>query len=223
MVNFRSISDSLRSSKRMEQQLADIQQQQAAQQQQIQWAMQQQLLDAQKKHEEEMKRRDDARRAEEGRLRHQLEAEQRLRIEEAKRNDAELKRQAEMKFQRDRQEREQRELVQRKHDIKLQRLRTTTPDALRSLRELIRRKYELDMLIWADRKVRRPDRPFVEANMEQADAVLAEITMIVGTWGEDHGDSMWKDHEKPLAQEVHARLHEDGKRWWRDGPPWEED
>lgn len=27
------------------------------------------------------------------------------------------------------------------------------------------RKYKLDMAIWADRKVRGPDRPFVQANM----------------------------------------------------------
>ena len=101
-------------------------------------------------------------------------------------------------------------------------LRMTSPESLRSLRGLIRRKYELDTAIWANGEVRRPDRPFVQAKMVQADAVLQEIFMIVETWG-DNSDGTWQNHEWELVKEVKTRIQEDGKRWWENNPPWEED
>ena len=96
----------------------------------------------------------------------------------------------------------------------------TSPESLRGLRELIRRKYELDMSLWADLKARKPDRPFVEAMMAQADAILLEIFTIVETWG-DNSDGTWNNHEWELVQEVQERIQADGKRWWENNPPWE--
>jgi hypothetical protein len=159
----------------------------------------------------------------ERRLRVEQEAKDRkLRAEQEAIRQADLLNQRNLRIEQEFKERIEREQEQERHDRKMQKLRMTTPDALRNLRDLIRRKYELDVAIWADRKVRRPDRPFVVANMERADAVLEEIGNIVGTWGEDNRDGMWKDHEWQLAQEIYLKLHEDGKRWWRDNPPWEE-
>lgn len=54
-------------------------------------------------------------------------------------------------------------------------MKVTTPEALRGLRDLIRTKYELDVEIWNLRGARRMDRPVVEKKMQGADAVLTEI------------------------------------------------
>jgi hypothetical protein len=121
--------------------------------------------------------------------------EQVVRDEGKRTADAERLKANKLRLERDRKKRETRAREQERRDRKMMRLRMTIPEALRSLRELIRRKYELDMGIWTDRRVRRLDRPFVVANMEQADAVLEEILMIVGTWGEDNKDNTWKDYE----------------------------
>ncbi|OAL55639.1 hypothetical protein IQ07DRAFT_173635 [Pyrenochaeta sp. DS3sAY3a] len=102
--------------------------------------------------------------------------------------------------------------------------RVTTPEAIQSLREMIRRKYELDMSIWADRKVRRPLRPEIEIKMEQADAAYMEILSVVRSWEEvGVGKGAWQKHEWELVMEVKARCEDDGdKRWWYGNPPWEE-
>ncbi|KAF2807803.1 uncharacterized protein BDZ99DRAFT_464712 [Mytilinidion resinicola] len=126
----------------------------------------------------------------------------------------------------ERREKEHREQMARDREVqrrenKLKLLRMTSPESLRSLRELIRRKYELDMAIWADRRVRAPLRPHVEARMEQADAAYMEILTIVGIW-EDNSNGAWNEREWKLASEVKARLEQDGKRIWAGHPPWEE-
>jgi hypothetical protein len=102
--------------------------------------------------------------------------------------------------------------------------RLTTPEAIQSLREIVRRKYELDMSIWADRKVRRPLRPEIEVKMEQADAAYMEILSIVRSWEEvGVGKVGWQKHEWELVREVRERCEDDGgKRWWVGNPPWEE-
>jgi hypothetical protein len=218
---------------KLEKQVADLEQRQNALATQSRWQYEHQLQEQKDRFEEELKRKLDAQQANALRIQQQLESErkeraesdrkeQHLRDEEKKRVEAERFRLHKLHQERERKEREARAREEERRDRKMVRLRMTTPEALRSLRELIRRKYELDMAIWADRKVRRPDRPFVVANMDQADAVLEEILMIVQTWGEDNKDNTWKDHEWPLAHEVFSKLHEDGKRWWRDNPPWEE-
>jgi len=109
-----------------------------------------------------------------------------------------------------------------RQEMRMKKLRMTSPDALRRLRQLIRRKYELDLSIWNDRKCREPDRPFVEADMEEADAVLSEILTVVSSWG-DNSDNQWKKNEWEMAFEIYSRLQDDGKRWWHGNAPYDED
>jgi hypothetical protein len=101
-----------------------------------------------------------------------------------------------------------------------QRLRSTEPENLRALRDNVRRKYQLDIDIWAERGVRRPDRPLVEKKMEEADALLDEIVNTVNTWEER--DNIFNPDEWRLAEQVKARLLMDGIRRWADKPPWNE-
>lgn len=116
------------------------------------------------------------------------------------------------------------EIKKAREDKQKQVRRLTTPEAIQSLRENVRRKYELDMSIWADRKVRRPLRPEIEVKMEQADAVYLEILSIVRSWEEvGVGKSGWQKHEWELVRDIKERCEDDGaKRWWVGNPPWEE-
>jgi hypothetical protein len=102
--------------------------------------------------------------------------------------------------------------------------RLTTPEAIQSLREIVRRKYELDMSIWADRKIRRPLRPEIEVKMEQADAAYLEILSVLRSWEDvGMGKSGWQRHEWELVMDIKERCEDDGsKRWWVGNPPWEE-
>lgn len=111
-------------------------------------------------------------------------------------------------------EREVRELVGQ------ERLELTSPEALRGLRDLIRTRYKLDVEIWGLKGVRKPDRPIVEEKMEMADAILMEIYAMVETWEEN--DKIWTPQEWVLAREVKERLLAEGKRWWKNNPPWNE-
>lgn len=126
------------------------------------------------------------------------------------------------KMRKDREEKEAKRQAKVREDKRMAKLRMTSPDSLRRLRQLMRRKYELDLAIWSDRKCRLPDRPYVEADMEEADAVLHEILTVVSSWG-DNSDNQWQKHEWELASDVYNRLQEEGKRWWHNNPPYEED
>ena len=147
------------------------------------------------------------------------EQKRRMQIEHERRLAAERERTARLEYERREQLAREREAQRRETKLKL--LRMTSPESLRSLRKLIRRKYELDMAIWADRKVRAPLRPDVEVMMEQADAALLEILTIVGAW-EDNSNGAWNEHEWKLASEVKERLEADGKRMWVGNPPWDD-
>jgi hypothetical protein len=117
------------------------------------------------------------------------------------------------------QERETQRL-QSLRELRNKRLKSTEPENLRTLRDNVRRKYQLDIAIWADRGVRRPDRPLVEKKMEEADALLDEILQIVNTW--EKSDNVFTDAEWELAEEIKKRLLVDGKRRWAGNPPWGE-
>jgi hypothetical protein len=104
---------------------------------------------------------------------------------------------------------------------RVRKLKLTTPDALRGLRDLIRTRYQLDMDIWSLKGVRAPDRPLVVEKMEKADAVLMEIHTMVETWEEN--DEIWTAEEWKLAQTIKERIQAEGKRWWANNPPWNED
>lgn len=108
--------------------------------------------------------------------------------------------------------------IKEQEQRRLERVKLTTPEALHGLRDLIRTKYQMDTYIWSLKAVRRPDRPRVVEMMEKADAVLMEIYTIVETWEAD--DSIWTPEEWRLAQMINDRIMADGKRWWENNPPW---
>ena len=132
--------------------------------------------------------------------------------EEQRKRDAEAQRLALAKQEHEnrRREREQREKWVR---------RQGSPETLRNLRDLIRKRYMLDVKIHQRRNVFRADRPIVEDMMVQSDAILREILKIVGEWSQLEGQ--WTDEEREKAALVKSRLEAGGKRWWADNPPWD--
>jgi hypothetical protein len=119
--------------------------------------------------------------------------------------------------QRVEEERLEREARQRRE--KRRRLKEASPDTLRSLRELIRDKYRLDVEIWSLRGARKPDRWIVEQKMEKADAVLNEIMETVELWKDNH-DGSWDSAEWKRVQDIRKRLQSGGIRIWADDPLW---
>lgn len=113
------------------------------------------------------------------------------------------------------------ERQRRKEEDKKKRLRMTNPETLRELRELIRTRYELDVKIWSLRKVRKPDRPMIEEDMERADAVMAEIMEIIRAW--EGSEAWWSKNEWEQVEQIIDKLNADGKRSWMGNAPWEED
>ncbi|KAF2252502.1 hypothetical protein BU26DRAFT_602870 [Trematosphaeria pertusa] len=107
------------------------------------------------------------------------------------------------------------------HNAKMRRLKEASPETLRSLRELIRTRYQLDVEIWNLRGVRRPDRCIAERKMEKADAVMEEILGMVAVWG-DNADGLWDEDEWERVKEIRKRLMSEGKREWVGNPPWAE-
>jgi hypothetical protein len=117
---------------------------------------------------------------------------------------------------RENEEKEKRGREQRR----LERLKLTSPEALRRVRDLIRTRHQLDMFIWSLRGVRGPDRPLVTEKMEKADAVLMEIYAMVETWEEN--ERIWTAEEWKLAQKIKERILADGKKWWGSNYLWNE-
>jgi hypothetical protein len=101
---------------------------------------------------------------------------------------------------------------------RMQELRSVSPDSLYILRELIRKRYALDVEIWSLRRVRRCDRQYVQEKMERADALLLEIRAMVRAW--EGTESSWTRAEWSQAQAIQRRLLVDGKREWLINPPW---
>ena len=99
-------------------------------------------------------------------------------------------------------------------------MRTAEPETLRNLRELIRRKYALDVEIWENRDIRKPLRYVIEEKMEKADALLHEILSVVKAW--DLKSPQWSAEERQLATDIKTRLEAKGKRWWVGNPPWKD-
>lgn len=151
---------------------------------------------------------------------------QQLRDAEQRRLDAEKRRLDEEQAQREINHKAQlqrdieRAKKQEREDQRLQKMRQTTPKALRELRDLIRERYQLDIEIWNLKGARGPDRPIVQKMMDKADAVLFEILARVETWTENEG--AWTEDEWKTAQVVRNRIMAHGKREWKDNPPWNE-
>jgi hypothetical protein len=121
-----------------------------------------------------------------------------------------------MRWEAEQKEREEKDREQQRLEI----LKLTSPEALRGLRGLIRTRYALDIEIWSLRGARRPNWYIVEDMMEKADAVLMDIHDMVATWEEN--DGIWTPQEWELAQDIKARILAEGKRPWKDNPPWSE-
>jgi hypothetical protein len=102
---------------------------------------------------------------------------------------------------------------------RLNKMKQTSPETLRDLRELIRERYELDVKIWALRSVRKQDRPIVQNKMDKADAVMEDILLMVDMWG-DNSDGRWDPEEWEKVGIIRKKLFEGGHRRWADSPPW---
>jgi hypothetical protein len=94
------------------------------------------------------------------------------------------------------------------------------PTALREIRELIRRRYELDMIIWRNRNDVEANRPLWQRTMVQSDAILLEIQGKVTKWDNTDNASGWTSEEWEMAKEIKERLLAPGKRNWAEDPPW---
>lgn len=125
------------------------------------------------------------------------------------------------RLKKEQQEAEQKEIEQKgREQRRLERLKLTSPEALRGVRDLIRTRYALDAEIWSLKGARKPDRPVVEEKMARADAVLLEIYTMVESW--EQSDKVWTPQEWELARDIKERILAEGKRWWEDSPPWNE-
>jgi hypothetical protein len=102
---------------------------------------------------------------------------------------------------------------------RLNKMKQTSPETLRDLRELIHERYELDVKIWALRSVRKQDRPIVQNKMDKADAVMEDILLMVDMWG-DNSDGRWDSEEWEKVGIIRKKLFEGGHRRWADNPPW---
>ena len=196
------------------------QQQREADRRQKEQQYKDQLRRQQEQHQEEIRRREQELARERLNLAHEREVRAQREYEAREMEQQEQERLAWEAQETQRKERERRQREQRKRSERLKRLKMNTPDSLRSLRELIRTRYELDMEIWRLRDVRAPDRPIVEEKMAKSDAVLAEIVAIVSSW--EGTEESWNVNEWEMAQDVRNRLLIGGKRRW-DSPPWGED
>ncbi|KAI9773909.1 MAG: hypothetical protein M1840_006135 [Geoglossum simile] len=96
--------------------------------------------------------------------------------------------------------------------------RKVKPKEIRDLRDLIRKRYELDVEIWDLRFVRPCDRHIVEDKMRRSDAALQKIRRIIRAWDSRDAFESLDDWEK--LQEIKLRIESGGKRIWADGPPW---
>ncbi|KAH0558445.1 hypothetical protein GP486_004891 [Trichoglossum hirsutum] len=96
--------------------------------------------------------------------------------------------------------------------------RKITPEEVRDLGNLIRKRYELDVEIWGLRHVRPRDRPIVEDKMRRSDAILEKIRRTVDTW--DRADVFESSGDWNKLQDIKMRIKEDGKRHWALNPPW---
>ena len=163
--------------------------------------------------QQERARQEDERRETERALKHEKEERARLDFERKEKQRLEEERIERLKCER-------RERERKKRDNERIKLQTVSPDTLRSLRELIRERYELDVEIWSLRNVRRPDRWIVEKKMDKADAILLKIFSIVHAW--DGTEGSWTAIEWNQAKQIQGRVLAEGKRWWAGNAPWDD-
>jgi len=94
------------------------------------------------------------------------------------------------------------------------------PLDIRELNELIKKRYALDIAIWAKRDCRRRDWPFVLEDMARSTAALAKIMATLKAW--DRPDMWEKEEDWEKLKKIKRRLDVEGKkRHWPGNPPWE--
>jgi hypothetical protein len=104
----------------------------------------------------------------------------------------------------------------------LERKRNASAENIRRLRELIRERYALDILIWEKRNVQKAVRRKIEPMCKKSDAILQEIYFIVNAWDED----LFDNQEWEVVKRIKARLPQDSSKAgepaiWGDMAPWD--
>ncbi|KAK5163261.1 uncharacterized protein LTR77_010847 [Saxophila tyrrhenica] len=145
----------------------------------------------------------------------ELDTQQEQRIwERDRRLQAEQERQRQDQLQEECREREAAERAK----IKEQRKQCASKETVRILRELIRNKYRLDILIWQNRRVQRADRELIFRDCHEADRMRRHILSIVKSWEEDMFD---REEDWSMAKKIKNSLgREDEHAVWADIPPW---
>lgn len=92
---------------------------------------------------------------------------------------------------------------------------------IRSLNELIRKRYALDVEIWNKRHCASRDRKILLEKMTQSDATLVKIMNTIRKW--DNRDVWESNEDYHRLKTIRKRLEmEGGKRLWKGNPPWEQ-
>ena len=123
-----------------------------------------------------------------------------------------------MPFRRQRQSVQEPAVQPEIHDNQVDRETSIQPEEIRSLGELIRKRYELDIEIWSLREVGIRDRSIVEDKMRKSDAILSKIQKTIGAW--DNPGVFRSAADRDKVKEIRRRMEADGKRNWADQPPW---
>jgi len=91
-------------------------------------------------------------------------------------------------------------------------------EEIRELCELVRKRYALDVRLWHFKNARECDRPVIQADIIKADAALAKIRRILGSW--DKRELFVTEAEWEVFQEIKGRMELLNKRNWANDPPW---
>jgi hypothetical protein len=93
------------------------------------------------------------------------------------------------------------------------------PEKLRDLRELIRKRYALDVEIWEKKDIVYGSRSVVQELMDRSDATLREIEDIILDFDSRECFDSEMDHRK--FQRIKDLIFQSGKRDWNQDPPWQ--
>jgi hypothetical protein len=92
------------------------------------------------------------------------------------------------------------------------------PEHIRELRELIQKRYRLDLEIWNCRNCLQIDKHRVENMMIRSDAVLDKILAILTTWAESH--LKWSVADGLKVDQITDRMNKREFIRWQGNPPW---
>ena len=170
----------------------------------------------QERQRQELEIRNEAARVLEAKLAEERE-EARKREQRARQKEAEqLQRREEKK----RIERERIEQERLREQEEFEKMQQAAPETLRDLRELIRNRYELDVKIWSMWHTRKPNRPYVQKDMDKADVIMEEILCLINAWGNTRDTARWSKEEWEKVEIIRTKIREGGYRTWANNPPW---